>query len=104
MHLSVFKKGQIILGIIFLSFNGFGQSIPAYKNEKLALDARVFDLVSKLSLEEKVSLLGYNSKEFLDWAFQLIIGGTSLYMEWHAQVLLPFFRNPLEWRLVLMIL
>ena len=62
MHLSVFKKGQIILGIIFLSFNGFAQSIPAYKNEKLALDARVNDLVSKLNLEEKVSLLGYNSK------------------------------------------
>ena len=62
MHLSVFRKGLVLLGIIFVSFEGFAQSIPGYKNENLALDARVFDLVSKLSLEEKVSLLGYNSK------------------------------------------
>src|SRR6201990_1815639 len=33
-----------------------------YKDAAQPLDARVKDLVSKLTLEEKVSLLGYNSK------------------------------------------
>jgi len=35
---------------------------PIYKDMTKPLDARVHDLVSKLTLEEKVSLLGYNSK------------------------------------------
>ncbi|WP_374949284.1 glycoside hydrolase family 3 C-terminal domain-containing protein [Mucilaginibacter sp.] len=35
---------------------------PAYKNNKLPLNTRVKDLVSRLTLEEKISLLGYNSK------------------------------------------
>jgi len=38
------------------------QSVPVYKDMSQPLDARVKDLVSKLTLEEKVSLLGYNSK------------------------------------------
>ena len=41
---------------------GFSQKILPYQNEHLAMDARVQDLVGRLSLEEKVSLLGYNSK------------------------------------------
>src|ERR1700741_4406323 len=35
---------------------------PLYKNMSKPLDERVHDLVSRLTLEEKVSLLGYNSK------------------------------------------
>ncbi len=35
---------------------------PVYKDMSKPLDERVHDLVSKLTLEEKVSLLGYNSK------------------------------------------
>src|ERR1700712_3622518 len=38
------------------------QNIPVYKDASQPLDTRVRDLVSKLTLEEKVSLLGYNSK------------------------------------------
>jgi len=38
------------------------QSVPVYKDMSQPLDARVKDLVSKLTLEEKASLLGYNSK------------------------------------------
>ena len=38
------------------------QSVPLYKDMSQPIDARVKDLVSKLTLEEKVSLLGYNSK------------------------------------------
>ena len=38
------------------------QNLPIYKDPAQPLDTRVKDLVSKLTLEEKVSLLGYNSK------------------------------------------
>jgi beta-glucosidase len=38
------------------------QNIPLYKDATQPLDARVKDLVSRLTLEEKVSLLGYNSQ------------------------------------------
>src|ERR1700758_5037773 len=38
------------------------QSVPVYKDMSQPVDIRVKDLVSKLTLEEKVSLLGYNSK------------------------------------------
>jgi beta-glucosidase len=38
------------------------QSVPVYKDMSQPVDSRVKDLVSKLTLEEKVSLLGYNSK------------------------------------------
>src|ERR1700761_2526316 len=35
---------------------------PVYKDMNKPLDERAHDLVSRLTLEEKVSLLGYNSK------------------------------------------
>ena len=38
------------------------QDKPAYKDNSKPIDIRVKDLVSRLTLEEKVSLLGYNSK------------------------------------------
>src|ERR1700761_1153410 len=38
------------------------QNTPLYKDATQPLDARVKDLVSKLTLEEKVSLLGFNSQ------------------------------------------
>ncbi|WP_426667337.1 glycoside hydrolase family 3 N-terminal domain-containing protein [Mucilaginibacter sp. McL0603] len=38
------------------------QNTPLYKDATQPLDARVKDLVSRLTLEEKVSLLGYNSQ------------------------------------------
>ncbi len=41
---------------------GFSQKNLPYQNERLSMDMRVQDLVGRLSLEEKVSLLGYNSK------------------------------------------
>lgn len=38
------------------------QQLPIYKDTRQSLDARVTDLVSKLTLAEKVSLLGYRSQ------------------------------------------
>ncbi|MEO6719753.1 MAG: glycoside hydrolase family 3 N-terminal domain-containing protein [Ferruginibacter sp.] len=37
-------------------------SVALFRNTSLSIDARVADLLSKLSLEEKISLLGYRSK------------------------------------------
>jgi beta-glucosidase len=38
------------------------QKAPVYKDATQSIDVRVKDLISKLTLEEKVSLLGYRSK------------------------------------------
>lgn len=50
----------ITLCIAFLKLSA--QDKPVYKDNSKPIDARVKDLVSRLTLEEKVSLLGYNSK------------------------------------------
>jgi len=46
----------------FFSANIAKAQQPIYKDASQPLDARVYDLVSRLTLQEKVSLLGYNSK------------------------------------------
>lgn len=40
----------------------FAQLAPAFKNQKLPVETRVKDLISRLTLEEKISLIGYQSK------------------------------------------
>jgi len=52
----------IVFAVSFFSQSLKAQNIPIYKDMSRPLDERVKDLVSKLTLEEKVSLLGYNSK------------------------------------------
>jgi beta-glucosidase len=39
-----------------------GQEKNLYRNSKASIEARVNDLLNRLTLEEKISLLGYNSK------------------------------------------
>jgi len=56
------KLLAIALSACFYSTLIQAQSLPVYKDMSQPLDTRVKDLVSKLTLEEKVSLLGYNSK------------------------------------------
>lgn len=46
---------------IIFSLATFAQDKPLYKDASQPLDARVRDLVSRLTLQEKASLLGYNS-------------------------------------------
>ncbi|RFZ94256.1 glycosyl hydrolase [Mucilaginibacter conchicola] len=48
--------------LLALPFGAFAQSQPVYKDANKAIDVRVKDLLTKLTLEEKISLLGYNSK------------------------------------------
>lgn len=57
-----------VLKLVFIGLNLalprllMGQNILPYKNQHLAIDVRVNDLISRLSLVEKASLLGYQSK------------------------------------------
>jgi len=55
---------KTLLWLIIFSYSQslLAQNIPVYKDARQPLDTRVKDLVSRLTLEEKVSLLGYNSK------------------------------------------
>src|SRR6201992_1175796 len=55
---------KTLLWLIIFSYSQslLAQNIPLYKDASQPLDTRVKDLVSRLTLEEKVSLLGYNSK------------------------------------------
>lgn len=51
-----------ICATLFISVNTMAQQTPFYKDPSQSIDVRVKDLISKLTLEEKVSLLGYQSK------------------------------------------
>ncbi len=52
---------MFILG--FLYFHSFAQTnTPAFRNAQLPVQARVNDLLQQLTIQEKISLLGYNSK------------------------------------------
>src|ERR1700744_732070 len=56
------KKFSLILLCLCLINLLKAQDKPIYKDASQLLDTRVKDLVSRLSLEEKVSLLGFNSQ------------------------------------------
>jgi beta-glucosidase len=55
-------KSLLILILCFCWQLLRAQNLPVYKDATQPLDTRVKDLVLRLTLEEKVSLLGYNSK------------------------------------------
>src|SRR5690348_12574400 len=54
----------LLLSFVFSFFDSTisSQSLPAFRNSKLNTGERVTDLLHRLTLEEKISLLGYNSK------------------------------------------
>ncbi|MEO5682155.1 MAG: glycoside hydrolase family 3 N-terminal domain-containing protein [Chitinophagaceae bacterium] len=53
----------LLLIFPFLIVGAFAQNnSPAFRNAQLPLQARVNDLLQQLTVEEKISLLGYNSK------------------------------------------
>ncbi len=59
---NLFKTLLLLLIPFFYYQPVKAQNTPLYKDATQPLDARVKDLVSRLTLEEKVSLLGYNSQ------------------------------------------
>ena len=62
MSLRFYKFGVLFISILFVAQGIFAQSSAAYKNAQLPIEKRAQDLVNRLSLAEKVALLGYNSK------------------------------------------
>ena len=56
------KKIFLLLSLCLAVTSLTNAQIPIYKDAGKPLDERVHDLVSRLTLQEKVSLLGYNSK------------------------------------------
>lgn len=54
---------KLVSFALLISFSSFAQdNTPAFRNAALPMEKRVADLLKQLTLEEKVSLLGYNSK------------------------------------------
>ena len=62
MNIKLKKIYPILLCLCLSNTITKAQDKPIYKDATQPLDTRVKDLVSRLTLEEKVSLLGYNSK------------------------------------------
>ena len=58
----IFKLGFISVQLLCCSFFVDAQQNYLFRNSKAPVEARVNDLLKQLTLEEKVSLLGYNSK------------------------------------------
>ncbi len=54
--------GLINFGLALVFSICYGQSTPIYKNTNASIEARAHDLVARFSIEEKASLLGYDSK------------------------------------------
>ena len=52
----------LLTGLIFITFALTAQNTAAFRNPDLPVEARVRDLLQQLTTEEKISLLGYNSK------------------------------------------
>jgi beta-glucosidase len=53
---------MLLLPVLFCALPTLAQQNAAFRNTALPIDARVTDLLAKLSLEEKISLMGYRSK------------------------------------------
>jgi len=56
-------QNRIFISLLLLLVTqiSFAQPLAKYKNQNLSIDERAQDLVDKMTLDEKISLLGYNS-------------------------------------------
>lgn len=59
MYTSILKKNILLFVLVVFIKLSFAQNTPAYLNPKLATEERVSDLVSKLTLDQKIKLLQY---------------------------------------------
>jgi beta-glucosidase len=57
----IMKKNILFTVLVFLPFVLFAQGNFPYKNPELSVEQRVDDLVSRMTLEEKISQMVYNS-------------------------------------------
>lgn len=59
---NITRLSLAIVALVFITSASKAQQTPFYKDPSQSIEMRVKDLVSKLTLEEKISLLGYQSK------------------------------------------
>ncbi len=53
---------SLLLFFLWVNSSLFSQEKPLFKNSRAGINDRVSDLLSRLTLEEKISLLGYNNQ------------------------------------------
>jgi beta-glucosidase len=58
----VTRRSVAVISLLFASAASQAQQTPFYKDASQSIETRVKDLLSKLTLEEKISLLGYQSQ------------------------------------------
>lgn len=78
------SKLKSIVLLAALSLGGLTAQTYDYpfRNPDLPLDVRVQDIISRLTLEEKVQLMKHAPRLFPVWVFLLITGGTKRCMAW----------------------
>ncbi len=74
-----------------------GNSSHAYLDTSLPLEKRVDDLVSRMTIEEKVRQMQHTARQSPGSAFPRTIGGVKLCTAWRARDTQPCFRRPLAW-------
>jgi beta-glucosidase len=61
INMNLRRLPVVLLTVFFAVIAVAQQKIPAYKNQDLPIDKRVEDLLKQLTLEEKISLIGFQS-------------------------------------------
>lgn len=62
MNRIIKKMFFVGMGVLSVQFGQAQQKIPVYKNQNLAVEKRVEDLLKQLTVEEKISLIGFQSR------------------------------------------
>ncbi len=70
------------------------QAPEPYRDASLSAHERAADLLPRLTLDEKISLMMDVSRPLKGWAFPNIIGGTKPCTAWAAPDSPPYFLNP----------
>ena len=81
----------VTLSLIVSTFSCRAQQTPPFRNEQVAMKERIHNLLSLLTLEEKISLLGYEARGVPRLGDERIIGGTKGFMALHGLGRRPFF-------------
>ena len=76
--------------------------IPDYKNKNLSFEERAKDLVSRMTLEEKVTQMLHSAPAYRDLELKPITGGMKPFMELQGQELQQCFHKLLVWLQLLM--
>lgn len=91
---------KILLTVLSVMSCSFIHAQELYKNENAPVHERVMDLISRLTVEEKISLLRATSPPvFPVWALINTIMGMKRYMELSVPDVLPYFHKPSDWQL-----